>query len=64
LIITSNVEPDKWIDFFADEEALKSAMDRFFDQCLVISLHGNNYRGSGRRKIEIHVGDQLTTMNN
>lgn len=64
MILTSNVEPDKWIDFFSDEEALKSAMDRFFDQCLVISLHGNSYRGSGRRKIEIHVGDQLTTMNN
>ena len=49
MILTCNVEPDKWIDFFSDEEALKSAMDRFFDQCLVISLHGNSYRGSARR---------------
>ena len=30
--------------------ALKSAMDRFFDQCLVISLHGNSYRGFKMRK--------------
>lgn len=30
MIVTSKVEPDKWVTFFADEPALKCAMDRFF----------------------------------
>ena len=59
MILTSNVEPDRWVDFFSDEEALKSAMDRFFDQCLVISMHGNSFRGSGRKKIDVHIGELI-----
>jgi DNA replication protein DnaC len=56
MILTSNIEPDKWVQYFADEMPLKSAMDRFFDKCLVINMHGNSYRGGCRRKIDVTVG--------
>ena len=36
MIVTSNIEPDRWVTFFNDEPALKCAMDRFFDKALLI----------------------------
>jgi len=56
MIVTSNTEPDKWNMFFDDDAALKCAMDRFFDQALVISMRGRSYRGRQRRKIDVIVG--------
>lgn len=56
MIITSNMEPDKWSTFFSDEPALKCAMDRFFDNALLISMKGRSYRGRQRRKIEVTAG--------
>lgn len=59
MIVTSNVEPDKWVTFFADEPALKCAMDRFFDKALLISMKGKSYRGGCRRMIEVIAGNGL-----
>lgn len=59
MIVTSNVEPDKWVTFFADEPALKCAMDRFFDKALLISMKGKSYRGGSRRMIEVIAGNDL-----
>ncbi len=56
MIVTSNMEPDKWVTFFNDEPALKCAMDRFFDKALLISMKGRSYRGKYRRKIEVTAG--------
>ena len=53
MIVTSNVEPDKWVTFFACEPALKCAMDRFFDKALLISMKGKSYIGGCRRMIEV-----------
>lgn len=56
MIVTSNMEPDKWVTFFSDEPALKCAIDRFFDKALLISMKGRSYRGNCRRKIEVVAG--------
>ena len=53
MIVTSNIEPDRWVTFFNDEPALICAMDRFFDKALLISMKGRSYRGNCRRKIEV-----------
>lgn len=58
MIITSNAEPDRWVEFFKDEPALKSAMDRYFDNALVIFMRGASYRGTNRRKIEVIAGTE------
>ena len=59
MIVTSNIEPDRWVTFFNDEPALKCAMDRFFDKALLISMKGRCYRGSCRRKIEVIAGNGM-----
>ena len=59
MIVTSNIEPDRWVTFFNDESALKCAMDRFFDKALLISMKGRSYRGSCRRKIEVIAGNGM-----
>ena len=59
MIVTSNIEPDRWVTFFNDESALKCAMDRFFDKALLISMKGRCYRGSCRRKIEVIAGNGM-----
>ena len=60
MIVTSNVEPDKWVTFFNDETALKCAMDRFFDKALLISMKGKSYRGGCRRMIEVVAENGLS----
>ena len=62
MIITSNMEPDKWVTFFSDEPALKCAMDRFFDNALLISMKGQSYRGRSRRKIEVTTGESSPAL--
>lgn len=67
MIVTSNMEPDKWVTVFNDEPALKCAMNRFFDKALLISMKGRSYRGKCRRKIEVTAGvepRQSTEQNN
>ena len=59
MIVTSNIEPDRWVTFFNDEPALKCAMDRFFDKALLISMKGRSYRGNCRRKIEVIAGSDM-----
>ncbi len=37
--------PDKWCEFFNEDESLKCALDRIFDDAVVYMIQGESYRG-------------------
>lgn len=45
MIFTSNLTPDKWRDFFREEDSLLCALDRTFDAATVYLMKGESYRG-------------------
>lgn len=45
MVFTSNLMPDKWCEFFNEDESLKCALDRIFDDAVVYMIHGESYRG-------------------
>ena len=47
---TSNLTPDKWRDFFRDEDSLLCALDRTFDAATVYLMKGESYRGRNLNK--------------
>jgi len=51
MVFTSNLMPDKWCEFFNEDETLKCALDRIFDDAVVYMLHGESYRG---KKLETY----------
>ena len=55
IILTSNMEPDKWGIFFI-ESVLKCAMDHIFDRALPIPIKEHNYYGNMGSKIEVTAG--------
>ena len=44
MIFTSNLTPDKWRDFFREEDSLLCALDRTFDAATVYLMKGESYR--------------------
>lgn len=57
MIFTSNLTPDKWRDYFTEEDSLLCALDRIFDNAKVFMIKGKTYRGRKRQTISIEVGD-------
>lgn len=45
MVFTSNLMPDKWCEFFNEDESLKCALDRIFDDAVVYMIQGESYRG-------------------
>lgn len=45
IILTSNLDLNKWDDLFGDLDALESSLDRINNNSLYISMTGNSYRG-------------------
>ena len=45
VVITSNKEPNEWVNLFNEEDALECTLDRLTDNALFIKLICNSYRG-------------------
>ncbi len=56
MIFTSNKGPDKWSEFFSEDDTLLCAMDRIFDYATVYMIKGNSYRGRKRETITLTAG--------
>ena len=59
MIFTSNLTPDKWREFFREEEALLCALDRTFDAATVYLMKGESYRGRNLKTYSIEISDPI-----
>lgn len=59
MIFTSNKSPDKWGEFFSEDDTLLCAMDRIFDAAIVFTIKGNSYRGRKRETVSLTAGEVL-----
>ena len=57
MIFTSNLTPDKWRDFFREEDSLLCALDRTFDAATVYLMKGESYRGRDLKTYSIEISD-------
>ncbi len=60
LILTSNIGPDKWSEFFNDDSSLLCTLDRVFDAATVFVMKGQSYRGRKCETIAIETGNNLS----
>lgn len=47
MVLTSNIAPSGWDEFFAGDDTLLCALDRLFDKASVFVMRGPSYRGRG-----------------
>ena len=59
MIFTSNLTPDKWRDFFREDDALLCALDRTFDAATVYLMKGESYRGRNLKTYSIEINDSV-----
>lgn len=62
MIFTSNMNPDKWGEYFTEDSSLVCALDRLFDVATVYLIKGNSYRGKKCETISLSVGNTLPTL--
>ena len=53
IIFTSNKQPKFWKQSFAEEETLRCAMDRIFDDVMIFNFSGSSHRGKNREAFNI-----------
>ena len=58
-VFTSNLTPDKWRDFFREEDSLLCALDRTFDAATVYLMKGESYRGRNLKTYSIEISDSV-----
>ena len=59
MIFTSNKGPDKWREYFSEDDTLLCAMDRIFDEATVFVIKGNSYRGRKRETVKLSAGEGI-----
>ena len=47
MVLTSNIAPNGWDEFFTGDDTLLCALDRLFDKASVFVMRGPSYRGRG-----------------
>lgn len=45
MVLTSNIAPSGWDEFFTGDDTLLCALDRLFDKASVFVMRGPSYRG-------------------
>lgn len=60
MIITSNVAPSGWDEFFTGDDTLLCALDRVFDKASVFVMRGPSYRGRGCETYSVEAVPQAT----
>ena len=53
IIFTSNKQPKFWKRCFAEEDTLKCAMDRIFDDVIIFNFSGSSHRGQNREAFNL-----------
>lgn len=53
IIFTSNKQPKFWKQCFAEEDTLKCAMDRIFDDVMIFNFSGSSHRGQNREAYNV-----------
>ena len=53
IVFTSNKQPKFWRRCFAEDDALRCAMDRMFDDIIVFNFSGSSHRGKNREAFDI-----------
>lgn len=56
IIFTSNKSPDKWGEFFSEDDTLLCALDRIFDDAMVFMIKGSSYRGHDCKRYSVTAG--------
>ena len=62
IVLTSNVAPSGWDDFFAGDDALLCALDRLFDRASVFMMRGPSYRGRGPDTYSVEAVPRATKV--
>ena len=62
IIFTSNKNPAKWRENFNEDDSLLCALDRIFDDAMVISIKGESFRGKRLERITVQSGRIKTTQ--
>ena len=62
MILTSNMAPSSWNEFFTGDEALLCALDRVFDKASVSMMRGPSYRGRGLDTYSVEAVPQATKV--
>ncbi|MBO4415070.1 MAG: ATP-binding protein [Lachnospiraceae bacterium] len=62
IIFTSNKSPAKWRENFNEDDSLLCALDRIFDDAMVISIKGESFRGKRLERITVQSGRIKTTQ--
>ena len=60
-IVTSNIQPSEWTQYFTGDDNLLCALDRLFDKAEIINIKGNSYRGRKCQTFSAEVGTQNFT---
>jgi DNA replication protein DnaC len=60
MILTSNVAPSAWDEFFTGDDALLCALDRVFDKASVFMMRGPSYRGRELDTYSVEAVPQAT----
>ena len=64
MIFTSNMTPDKWSEYFNEDDSLLCALDRIFDNAKVFMIKGESYRGRKRETFAIEAGTPVSVSKN
>ena len=59
-ILTSNLEPAQWGEFFSEDSSLLCTLDRIFDTATVFLIKGESYRGHDCKTVKMTAGQPLT----
>lgn len=59
-ILTSNLEPSMWGEFFSEDSSLLCTLDRIFDTATVFLIKGESYRGKHCKTVTMTAGQPLS----
>ena len=62
MILTSNVAPSAWDEFFTGDDTLLCALDRLFDKASVFMMRGPSYRGRELDTYSVEAVPQATKV--
>ena len=62
MVLTSNVAPSGWDEFFTGDNTLPCALDRLFDKASVFVMRGPSFRGRELDTYSVEVVPQATKL--
>lgn len=62
MVLTSNIAPSGWDEFFTGDDTLLCALDRLFDKASVFVMRGPSYRGRGLDTYSVEAVPQAVKM--